>query len=185
MFDFDIGELGGFAFGNGTEFIFTGCDTRLETIHGEPAWFDENFSGGQEGIGDITVFDTGDPAGVKKLGGGIKYGKEAFGDEVEDFFSGFVEFNKTSGRDDRKVIGDFGVVKDTLARDDELLLDRVFGVAAESSTLLGNGFNGAVDFLDVVFRKIAGIGPGVGEHFVFLVERLRNLEGAFGGEAIA
>ena len=53
--------------------------------------------------------------------------EEAFHDHIVKFGSWFVDFDNATGRDDRKVIGDLGVVKDTLLKFETIVLEGVLG----------------------------------------------------------
>ena len=81
------------------------------------------------------------------------------------------------------MVGDFGGVENAAVQADQSFVESVAGVLREVLRL-----NPREDFFDirqVVVRQVARVGSRVGEDFVFLVERLGDLERALGAQAEA
>ena len=131
-----------------------------------------------------------------ELGGRIEHGDEAFDDHVIHFLFGVAEFRDFAGRDDRKVVGDLLAVENPagfvqaravgssvfrlavrVAADEHRL-----GVTGEVKVAVGDVLHRLADVGGVIFREVAGIGPRVGDHLVLFIERLGDLQGAFGGK---
>ena len=59
------------------------------------------------------------------------------------------------------------------------------GMCSELTALFGDGADSFMNLTEVVFRQVPGIGPWVGEHFVFFIQCLGDLESTLGREPVA
>ena len=82
------------------------------------------------------------------------------------------------------MIAHFGVVKNAFVRLDPVVFFDLLGKARVVVLLLEHG-DGLLDRIDVIFGQGFGISTRIGQYFVFFVQRLRQTEGVFRGEAKA
>ena len=80
------------------------------------------------------------------------------------------------------MIAHFGVIKNAFVRFDPAIFLDALGKTSVVVLLLEHG-DGLLDRVDVVFGQRLGIGTRVGQDFVLFVQRLRQTEGVFRGEA--
>ena len=107
-----------------------------------------------------------------------KGGKEPLNNHLVDFQFRFGQgFGQAGGGDDRKVIGDFFVIKNPFILLDIMLVQGLSGKFAKLPLLLltNNFFHGR----QVVFRQAAAVGPWVGDQLVPFVQGLRKAERVF------
>ena len=90
------------------------------------------------------------------------------------------EAGSAAGGHDGVVVGELFVVVDALAGVDAVALGR-----DERGKGLGQGVQHLADLGAHVLGEVARIGAGIGEHLVFFVEGLGQVEGFLGGEAVA
>ena len=67
--DLDVLDGGGFAGGDGNEFVLAGGDAGAAAIDFEPAGFDEHAAFGLEGVRDGRMGNAGEAGGLLELGG--------------------------------------------------------------------------------------------------------------------
>ena len=112
----------------------------------------------------------------------MKRGQKAPGDQVINF--GLIRrqfFRRLVGGDDGKVVGDLGVVENTLrGRVDPAVFNHARGVDFEFAA---EAFQDAQHRRAVVLGQRPGIGARVGDRFVPLVQRLGDAERFAGGQA--
>ena len=124
--------------------------------------------------------DAGDAAGEFKFGSGVKYGDEAFGDEVEHLGLDFAEFGECAGGDDGKVVADFFVIEHTLGFGELwavglIAIENGFGIGRKGREAIANVAEGGADGTDVVLGQVFGVRSRIREHLVLLVECLSDL----------
>ena len=175
--------ISGFSFLGRDEFFLATGLADTTSVDGEPSGVSEDLTIGAEDVCDVRVLDGGGSFGDFEDGRGVKDGDKALRDEVEDFLSGLIEFDKSTGRDDGVVIADLFVIKDLFGFDDELLAGDVLSVLTERGGFARDFVHGLVDGADVVFWEVLGVSTRVGEHLVSLVERLSDLESLLGRES--
>ena len=113
---------------------------------------------------------------------GIKDGEEALGHHVVNLALDVVEFvGRFERGDDGEVIGNLRVVEDALGRLDPAFVQNLRRERAERAVL--HVLQRLADRVDVILRQRARIGSRIGQHLVMLVEPLRDLQRALGGEA--
>ena len=121
-----------------------------------------------------------------KLGHREEHGNKAPNDEVVDTFFDITQAVwDGASRDDRKVVTNLLVIKDTLTRRiDPALTEDFTGVLADGMPA-GEGCHDFLGGGDVVLGEVLGVRSRVGERLMVLVETLRGGEGRLGRETKA
>ena len=128
------------------------------------------------------MIDDSQALGDLELSVGEKDGQEALQDHVIELRGGVIELHHAASRNDGKVIADLSVVKNPLLELEAVVVDRVLGPLGQATVRLREIAYDLLYVTEVILWQVARIGPRVGDHFVTLIERLRQAQGVFGSK---
>ena len=127
LLDLDFLGPGGLALLDRDEFVLAAGYSHAAAVDRQPAGGDQDLAVGAEGVLDGVVIDGGETLGELELGVGKEDRNEALHDHVVELHFRILEFDHPAGRNDGEVVGDLGVVEDTLLEGDAVLGDGVGG----------------------------------------------------------
>ena len=154
---------------------------RFFAVNGQPTGLDQDLAFGFETVSCRRA----DARGHHVLGAWEKHRHEAAHHQVIQLLLRIRQARRgLQGRNDRKVIADLGIVKNTLRGLDIAVVERREGMRCQMlHAAVGQHVEGVLGHRQIIFGQCTRIGTRVGKGLVALVQRLRQRQGGFGREA--
>ena len=154
-------------------------------VNRQPSRLDQHLAFGLEMLGLTRLFDLADARRHQIFGAGEEHRHKAAHHQVVELLLGFGQLaGRLQRRDDGKVVGDFGVVKNAFVRLDIAAAQCRLRVRCQvRHAACGQHLKGLLGHGHVVFRQGARVGARIGQRFVALVQSLRQRQRGFGGKA--